>query len=270
MSRLFHLGEHRLLLGDSAKKEDLLLLLKDYPVPLVLTDPPYGISLAGKNKTKAIDRPFNSTPLVNDDIEDYQLSWLLFHCFNTIRDLNPTCAYYVCSSSVKLPMFFDLLHNQLKIPHRATLVWVKEHFVLAQSDYHPQSEFIIFSGTADKAHRVKTRNESNVVFCRRIDSSRNRFGYHPTRKPVQLFERLILNSSLPGDYVCDPFVGSGTTLLACERTGRKCLAAELSAEYVYMTMRYWRFYTNDQPIYEEIDGNLVEFHVPALAEKKSS
>jgi DNA modification methylase len=115
-------------------------------------------------------------------------------------------------------------------------VWVKDRFVLGRSDYHYQHEPILYGWRDDGGHYfVVDRTQSSVLTFARPGRSEE----HPTMKPVELYERLIENSSRAGEVVGDPFGGSGTTLIACARTGRVCRTTELDPGYADAIRRRW-------------------------------
>jgi DNA modification methylase len=122
------------------------------------------------------------------------------------------------------------------------LVWVKSQAVVGRLDYAPQHELILYGWRG--THKYRRSKDKSVLFYPRPSKSK----LHPTTKPVGLIRRLILNSTEIGDTVYDGFLGSGTTLLACEQTKRKCLAVEIDREYCETTIRRWEAFANKKAI----------------------
>ena len=120
------------------------------------------------------------------------------------------------------------------------IIWAKSHFTLGRSDYQRQYEAILYGWKNGNEHGWHGgRNQSDLWFYDNLTYN----SLHPTMKPVELMERAIVNSSGPGETVLDPFSGSGSTLIACERTGRICRAIELDPTFVDVTIKRWQVYT---------------------------
>lgn len=119
----------------------------------------------------------------------------------------------------------------------STIIWAKDQLVLSRKDYHTQYEPMWYGWKGDRARLVELvdRKQSDVWFIDRPRKSEE----HPTMKPVELVERALINSSVPGALVLDPFCGSGTTLVACERLGRYCRTVELDPIYAAVTIERW-------------------------------
>lgn len=220
---LFRLGNHLLLCGDSQDKTLIDELLQSKKIKLILTDPPYGVAYV-ENKL-----PFqknNHIKIANDHIQsqkEYQIfseRWL-----EAVKPyLNSKNAYYIFNSDRMLFSLEDALRSQ-GFKFSQLLIWVKTGAVIGRLDYHPQHELIVYGwyGThppirdKDKSVLIAPKPQKNTI--------------HPTMKPVSLLRRLILNSTNLGDTVYDPFGGSGSTLIACEQTRRRCVTVELEPKY---------------------------------------
>lgn len=125
------------------------------------------------------------------------------------------------------------------------IIWAKNHFTLGRSDYQRQYETILYGWkNGNKREWHGGRNQSDLWFYDKPIHNT----LHPTMKPVELMERAIVNSSRPGDIVLDPFSGSGSTLIACERTGRICRTIELDPRFVDVTIKRWQVYTGRDAI----------------------
>jgi DNA modification methylase len=128
------------------------------------------------------------------------------------------------------------------------LVWVKDQIVLSRADYHFQHENILYGWKPDGAHHWHgDRKQSSCMFVDRPKSSEE----HPTMKPIELVEIMLKNNSEIDDVVLEPFSGSGTTLIACERLNRKCRAVEISPAYVAVAIQRWVDVTGGEPVLVE-------------------
>ena len=235
---LYALGEHRLLCGDSTRARDVDLVMGDELADLVWTDPPYGVSYesqAGK--------------VHNDD--PHQLAGILRGglgaCF---RAMKPGAFIYVAHpAGVRSMVFYDEI-RAAGFTYKAGLVWVKDSLVLGHSDYHFRHEPISYAmkPTADgRRGRSGTGwygddSQTSVFEVPKPKRSDD----HPTMKPVELVEAMVRNSSAPGHLVFEPFSGSGTTLMACERLGRRARAIELDPVYVNRTIARWEAFTGNK------------------------
>ncbi|MCH7838401.1 MAG: site-specific DNA-methyltransferase, partial [Chloroflexi bacterium] len=124
-----------------------------------------------------------------------------------------------------------------------SLVWAKDRFVLGARDYQTQYEPIWYGWREGASHHwCGDRDQGNVLRFKRPSASE----LHPTMKPLELVERCVENSSQPGDVVLDLFLGSGTTLIAAERTGRVCYGLELDPHYVYIVIARWEAFTGEK------------------------
>jgi DNA modification methylase len=200
------LGEHRLLCGDAAQRADLDTVLAGEPSRMVFTDPPYNVAYEGKTSRKL--------RLANDALGGQFQEFLRQAC----TQLMEVCrgAIYICMSSAEL----HTLHQAFTAAggHWSTfLIWGKNHFTLGRADYQRQYEPILYGWPQGAEHYwCGARDQSDLWCVARPVANRE----HPTMKPVELVERAVQNSSQVGDIVLDPFAGSGTTLIACERLKR--------------------------------------------------
>jgi len=126
---------------------------------------------------------------------------------------------------------------------RHELIWVKNNHVLGRTDYNYKHEPILYGWKKDGKHRFFGGFQTSVLEFPKPQNS----DLHPTTKPVELIERLIANSSQAGEIVLDTFLGSGTTLIACERLGRRCRAVEISPGYVGVALQRWADMTGGAP-----------------------
>ncbi|MCE2646799.1 MAG: site-specific DNA-methyltransferase [Burkholderiaceae bacterium] len=238
------LGGHRLLCGDSTVAESYQQLLKGETVDMVFTDPPYNVNYANsaKDKMRGKDRA-----ILNDNLGDGFYAFLL-------AALTPTIAHcrggiYVAMSSSEL----DVLQSAFRAAGgkwSTFVIWAKNTFTLGRSDYQRQYEPILY-GWPDGAtrHWCGDRDQSDVWQIKKPHKN----DLHPTMKPVELVERAIRNSSRSGNLVLDPFGGSGTTLIAAEKSGRLARLIELDPKYVDVIVRRWQDWACKQAT-READG----------------
>lgn len=224
---IWQLGNHRLLCDDCTVGENVAQLMGGELADLIFTDPPYGIGYVGKTKKRMT--------LANDRLGDAGTRALVAAAMR-MAPLRPGGVFYVCSAAGDKETVFRLALVDADLPIRQALVWVKSHFVLGHSDYHYKHETILY-GWKGKArhHFVADRTQHTVWEFRKPLASR----MHPTMKPVPLVARAIWNSSRPGDIVYDGFGGSGTTLMACQQTGRRCRMIELDPQYCAVIIDRW-------------------------------
>lgn len=229
---IWQLGEHRLAYGDCRDAELLKRVFGKEKIDLVLVDPPYGVAVA--ESKRGFQTLSKDKAIANDQIQshaeyrEFTRKWLEA----IVPHLAPKNAAYIFNAD---KMVWSLREGMLEAGFKLAqlLVWVKSQSVIGRLDYAPQHELIVYGwhGT----HTFRRSKDKSVLFYPRPSKSK----LHPTTKPVGLIRRLILNSSKIGDIVYDGFLGSGTTLLACEQTKRRCFAVEIDEEYCRTAIRRW-------------------------------
>jgi DNA modification methylase len=236
---LIELGPHRLLCGDATDPAQLELLLQGERPEVLWSDPPYGVDYVGKTK--------DALRIANDKAAG--LAEFLTRAFDAIDSvLAPGARLYICAPDGPRGVEFRLAFRGCGWRFHQTLVWVKNAFVLGHCDYHHQHEDVLYgwkpgSGRPGRGSHEGSRwygdaRESSVFLVDRPARSAE----HPTMKPPELIRRHLLNSSKPGDVVLDPFAGSGSTLIACELTGRIAYLVELDPRYCdVIRLRYEEF-----------------------------
>ena len=237
---IWALGRHRLLCGDATRPEDVAAVLGEARPHLMVTDPPYGVDYdpewraeRGVNRNRA-----KMGRVANDDRIDWQDAWKLFpgdvayiwhaswHTGQTQRSLESSAFEVICQ-----------------------LIWAKDRMALSRGDYHWQHEPCWYAVRKGKTHRWAGDRSQTTVW--RI-AARDDAGHgHGTQKPLSCMRQPMLNSSLPGDAVYDPFVGSGTTIIAAEVTGRKCYAIEINPAYVDVAIMRWQNVTGQRAVHAE-------------------
>ena len=227
---------HRVMCGDSADEEDVVRLLVGQQLNLLVSDPPYGVSYAEKNQfLNVIDKGNRvQAPIVADHMagEEMQQFWCnIFRLW--YRYLVPGACYYITGPQGGELLYLLLALRDSQLPARQILIWAKNNHVLGRSDYHYKHEPIVYGWKGGSAHKFRggTGETSLWEIPRPVQSE-----LHPTAKPVELFARAIKNSSDPGDIVGDPFLGSGTTIVACEQLGRVGYGMEIEPKYVAVTL----------------------------------
>jgi DNA modification methylase len=241
---IWKLGEHRLLLGDATKVQDVAQLMGDEKASLILTDPPYGVGyVEGKQEFLATihkgtdGKKFSviAGDSPEDDYYDFSLRWL-----TAIRPhLAPKNAFYIFNGDTKLREFLNALHDT-KYTKSALLIWLKNHLVVGRKDYHPQHELILYGWCG--THAFFGEHDKSALFYPKPAKS----VLHPTMKPPALLRRLIYHSSQPGDIVLDPFGGSGSTLIACEHLSRRCYIVEQDEGYCKTIIDRWEKLTDQK------------------------
>ncbi len=238
------MGLHRLLCGDATVAASYEALLDSEPVDMVFTDPPYNVNYANsaKDKMRGKDRA-----ILNDNLGDGFYDFLL----GALTLINAHCrgGIYVAMSSSEL----DVLQAAFRAAggHWSTfIIWAKNTFTLGRADYQRQYEPILYGWPEGATrHWCGDRNQGDVWAIKKPLKN----DLHPTMKPVELVERAIRNSSRPGHKVLDPFGGSGTTLIAAEKSGRIARLIELDPKYVDVIVRRWEEFTGKKAA-READG----------------
>jgi DNA modification methylase len=231
------LGEHKLLCGDATKAEDFKSLLGDELVDMTATDPPYNVNYANtaKDKMRGKDRP-----ILNDNMGDDFAGFLQAACQN-ILDVTKGAVYIAMSSSE-----LDTLQAAFRAAGgkwSTFIIWAKNTFTMGRADYQRQYEPILY-GWKDGAQHYwcGARDQGDVWHIKKPHKN----DLHPTMKPVELMERAVRNSSKTRDIVLDPFGGSGTTLIACEKSGRRARLIELDPKYVDVIVKRWQDFSGKQ------------------------
>ena len=251
---VWELGNHRLVCGDATDPKSYELLMADAQANMVFTDPPYNVDYANsaKDKMRGKDRP-----ILNDNLGDGFYDFLLA----ALTPMLERCAgaTYIAMSSSEL----DTLQQAFRAAGgkwSTFIIWAKNTFTLGRADYQRQYEPILYGWPeGQNRHWCGDRDQGDVWNIKKPQKN----DLHPTMKPVELVERAIRNSSRPGDIVLDPFGGSGTTLIAAEKTGRIGWLIELDPKYVDVIVRRWQDWSG-QEAYREADA--VKFNdLAALA-----
>jgi DNA modification methylase len=234
---LWQLGSHRLICGDSTSADVVGRLLGGVKPLLMVTDPPYGVEYdpswrnqAGAAKTKRTGK------VLNDDRADWREAWSLF----------PGDVAYIWHGALHAATVADSL-IAAGFAIRSQIIWAKDRLVLSRGDYHWQHEPCWYAVRAKgKGHWAGDRKQTTLWPIANKDQDATTV--HGTQKPVECMRRPILNNSSPGQAVYEPFMGSGTTLIAAETTGRLCYGVELNPVYVDVAIERWQAFTGEEAV----------------------
>ena len=235
------LGNHRLVCGDATQAPSYEQLLAGQRVQMIWSDLPYNVNYANSAKDKLRGK---HRPILNDNLGEGFYDFV----FDALSLMLPHCdgAVYIAMSSSEL--------DTLQAAFRAAggkwstfIIWAKHTFTLGRADYQRQYEPILYGWPEGSSrHWCGDRDQGDVWNIKK--PARN--DLHPTMKPVELMERSIRNSSRPGDVVLDCFGGSGSTLIAAEKSGRRCFMMELEPKYCDVIVRRWQEFSGGKAISE--------------------
>ncbi len=233
------LGDHRVLCGDATCATDAEKLIVGGKADLVFSDPPYNCDYEGYTEKKLT--------IQNDRMSATEFRRFLEQSFQAYRtSIKPGASMYICHSSSMQREFQNAL-EAAGFEVRCQLVWAKNTFAWGFGRYKFQHEPIFYahlSGQKDAWYGDKSQS----TLWQEKKPAANRL--HPTMKPVELIERALINSSKTGDIIADFFGGSGSTLIACERRGRKARLMELDPKYTDVIIRRWQDYTGKVATHE--------------------
>lgn len=243
------LGGHRVVCGDATSPSDFALLMDGGQADSVWTDPPYGVAIVGGNHSLSPAERLKrgGKTIQNDTMDVSQLTeFLRASLGNALAQCRPGSAWYVAAPHGPMGIAFSEVLAELQV-WRHSLVWVKDSLVMGRADYHYRHEPIYYGWTPGGNHDwFGDRKQTTVLEFPRP----KRNAEHPTMKPIELIAYCLDNSAPKGGTVLDPFGGSGSTLMACEYTGRKARLLELDPRYVDVICRRWQEHTGSTPILE--------------------
>ena len=248
---IWHLGKHTIICGDSTDQGTYSKLLKDTKVNLVCTDPPYMVALQSTSGT-----------IKNDDLNDkdaYEFLKKAFSCFH--ESMARDASIYVFYATAKARVFHDA-YEDAGFKVGAGLVWKKDRLVLTRTDWKYIHEPIIWGWRKDGKHNWYGDQKQRTVFeFDRIKNSKEDGCGHPSSKPVPLIAYLIKQCTQTNGIVLDGFLGSASTLVACEQLGRICYGVELEPKFVDVAVE--RFVAladgNSTNVYVERDGVKIPY-----------
>ncbi len=232
---LWRCGDHRVLCGDATKLADVQRALgAGHLADMGFVDPPYNVAYEGGTAAKMT--------IANDALGGGFPEFLRPALANLLSVTKGAC--YVCMSSSEWPTLHRVW-QEAGGKWSSTIIWAKNTFALGRADYHQQFEAMLYGWKAGAQHYwCGARDQGNVWHFDK--PARN--DLHPTMKPVALVERAIRNSSKPRDTVLDCFGGSGTTMIAAERTGRRAVLLEIDPAYADVIVRRWQETTGEAAV----------------------
>ena len=238
------LGNHRLMCGDSTSIESVNRLMGGEHANLLLTDPPYNVAYEGKTE--------DALTIQNDSMDNDSFAQFLRDVYSTADTVMKEGAVFYIWHADSEGLNFRKAAFEVGWKIRQCLIWNKNTLVLGRQDYHWKHEPCLY-GWKDGAAHFWGSDRTQTTVLNFNKPSRN--GEHPTMKPVELFEYQIKNSSKPSDVVLDLFGGSGTTAIACEKTGRKARLMELDPKYCDVIVKRWEEFTGKKARLEKPESN---------------
>jgi len=232
---LWALGDHRLLCGDATDSGAVFRLLDGKRAAMAFTDPPYNVSLGdhGGQQRGQRRRRIQNDALSPEAWESFCRAWAR----NLLASVDG--AIYICMSTKEWPTVSRVL-EEAGAHWSDTIIWAKDRFVLGRADYQRQYEPLWYGWREGAEHHwCGDRDQGDVWRIERPGES----PLHPTMKPLALMERALENSCRPGDLVLDLFLGSGSTLIAAERTGRVCYGLEIDPHYASIVLARWEAFS---------------------------
>jgi len=228
---IFKIGNHIVACGDSLDKEFVEKVIGNNKIRSIVTDPPYGVAYVENKKGFAKLGVKDEKIIAGDHLQsenEYKnftqkyLSAVISHLrnYNTVYIFNADPMFPSLRLGMKSAGFY---YSQM-------IIWLKNQPVMSRKDYLSQYELIAY-GWFGK-HKTERSKSKNVIYYPRPSKSK----LHPTQKPIGLLRRIIPDSTKIGDIVYDPFLGSGSTAIACEHLGRKCIGIEIDKEYVQIIL----------------------------------
>ena len=239
---LWSLGDHKLICGDCTDAATVARVMGGERAAAVVTDPPYNVDYGANAPPRVSVRTIVNDKMSDDDWHVFMCSWL-----NQAFSVSDG-AFYIFMSDKELVSVTQCF-KECGGHWSSYITWVKDRFVLGLKDYHSRCERALYGWREGGKHQFHGGRDKDDVweFPRPGNSDE-----HPTMKPVELFARAIEMSSSSSDVVLDPFVGSGTTIIACENLARRCRACEISAAYTAVALERWSVHTGRQPVLVDI------------------
>ena len=216
------LGQHRLMCGDSTSIDAVEKLMDGQKVDVLFTDPPYNVAFNGRSGKHDV--------IKNDNLEEGEFDQFIGEVLQTIKTINAPAFYIWCNWK-----FYATLQRELE--YKACIVWAKNVFGMG-TNYRHQHEFCLFNGSIDD----HIKNESDLWEVKKDTNY-----VHPTQKPVALSERALGNHK-KAQNILDLFGGSGSTLIGCEKMGRKAFVMELDPKYCDVIIKRWEEYTGKNAV----------------------
>jgi len=246
------LGNHRLMCGDSTSIDAVDKLMDGQKPNTMVTDPPYGVELDQSWRDDALGSKAlgkgNAGLVENDDQADWTDVWALF---------TGNVAYVWHASK-----FTDVVMESLRktgLEPSQQIIWNKSVMVMGRSDYHFKHEPCWYAIRKGQGHNWKGDRKQTTIWDASppnhiMGGSKEEKTTHPTQKPAALYEKSYLNHTNPGEYVYEPFGGSGTSIVVCEKLGRRSLTMELDPKYCDVIVKRWQEFTGNDATLESDGG----------------
>jgi DNA modification methylase len=247
---VWQLGDHRIMCGDSTKKEDIEKLMGGVKADMVFSDPPYNMNYQSHDKGG----------ILNDNMEEEKF---IKFCEDFMARFKENTrnggAFYICSGYQSyMPFLYAMKMNGINFA--GPIIWVKNSLGMGMNDYRHKHEMVIKAKNEKISKRKKaqpilygwnggrhyfadTREEADVWDIKRVGTNAMQ---HPTQKPIALINRAIKNSSKRGDVILDLFGGSGAVMVAAQKTGRKAYLCELDPKYADVIIKRWEALTGER------------------------
>jgi len=264
---LYQLGAHRIFCGDSTDEKDVAVLLLGTKADMIFTDPPYNVNYSGSGKN-------TSNGIMNDKMESAKFADFLVDAFRHMKAHTKAGAGMYIFHSDKTQAIFEFALKQNGIRVRSQLIWNKPSGGLGAGDYRSKHEPFLYASAegqdplfyGDRTNTTIidfTKTEQQLMAWVKKQKEAEKNGkttvwtmkrepvsdyVHPTQKPVELIMYALANRSKVEDIVLDPFLGSGSTLIACQKTNRLCYGMELDPKYVDVIIERWVEYTGNREI----------------------
>lgn len=243
MGDLFTLGSHRLLCGDSTDPAQVQRLMGGEKASVWLSDPPYGINHIEVSQEKGQSKGYKK--IANDDLQDKEFEKFIFNAIEaSLPHMKKGFAFYMWHA-MKMQGYTAaaaagvLFHRQI--------IWIKPSLVFGRGHYHWRHELCLMGWL--QGNEPPFYGERNQTTVWQIGRENDKI--HPTQKPIALLEPSILNHTKPEEIIYEPFSGSGSTLIACEKTGRRCFGLELDPLYCDVILDRWSKFTGHEPKRED-------------------
>lgn len=250
---IYQLGNHRLMCGDSTKEEDVNKLVGEQKIDLLITDPPYNVSLGQEkghkirpSEAKQLHRRTDGLVIENDcwENEEEFIEFLTNVFKNALNVMKCGAVFYIWYADTQA-LNFRLAAKQSGMTIRQNLIWNKSVFAFGRQDYQWKHEPCLYGWKDGASHNwYNNRSQTTVLDFKKPSKSE----LHPTMKPIELFDYQIKNSSKKGDTVLDLFGGSGTTIMACEQNGRIGYMMEYDPHYVDVIIERWENFTGKKAV----------------------
>jgi DNA modification methylase len=249
------LGPHRIGCGDSTDAALVSSVMGDGLPELMVTDPPYGVEYdpAWRHRI-GVNKSEKRGKIANDDRADWTAAWNLF----------PGQIAYVWHGALRSTIVAESL-TSAGFAIRSQIIWAKERLVMGRGDYHWQHEPCWY---AVKTQGNWTGDRKQTTLWNIPSAGQDVETKHATQKPVECMRRPMLNNSSAGQPVYEPFLGSGTTLIAAQSCNRVCLALEIEPAFVDLAIRRWQAFTGEKAI-REGDGALFDTLLPTASQQKA-